>query len=191
MCRWYYCLLRPNTDREIFIPLRIYAQICIITILHTVWPEAFIRGSSAATEKKRYMIIISALCRSFCYGWCWCWGCLCCHYSSIFSRLYIVTIPLRFRFVFFLDFMIALRARWNSRDQLTDNYHIALIRDVSLEIYFIVAEILIHCLHAIDGYVWLLLSHSFSVSKDKQISSFFGNVAEERWNVIPSFSRDN
>lgn len=96
-----------------------------------------------------------------------------------------------FQICFFLDFMIALRARWNSRDQLTDNYHIALIRDVSLEIYFIVAEILIHCLHAIDGYVWLLLSHSFSVSKDKQISSFFGNVAEERWNVIPSFSRDN
>lgn len=76
------------------------------------------------------------------------------------SRLYISS-RLRCVSIFFSGFMIALRARWNSRDQLTDNYHIALIRSYfPLDIYFIAAEKLIQCLHAIDMCVVFITHHS-------------------------------
>lgn len=72
-----------------------------------------------------------------------------------FSRLYIVTTSLRYGF-FLPDFMIGLRAKWNSRDQLTDNYHIALIRTY----YFCSSQYRcerIHSVFACNRSVWFSL----------------------------------
>lgn len=77
------------------------------------------------------------------------------HPFFFFSRLYIVTTSLRYGF-FLPDFMIGLRAKWNSRDQLTDNYHIALIRT-----YYFCSSLYrcerIHSVFACNRSVWFSL----------------------------------
>lgn len=77
------------------------------------------------------MIIISTLCRVGCFCYCAVAAIAAAFGSSILFSFYSARTSSRLLCVsclFVRLYDMALRAKWNSRDQLTDNYHIALMR---------------------------------------------------------------